>query len=335
MAYFLQRFLMALVVVGLVSISSGNIFAQEQIKIFSLLAPDRDPTPNTPGLQDPHIYGLSWRFKWVTIEPKEGQYNWESIDRAIDVTASAGKKVMLRVVAGANTPDWVYQSGAKPFDFSNTDLAHPGNHPQNLRMPLPWDDVYLTKWEKFIQALGLRYSGNPQIYSVQMTGGGYIGEMNLPKAFGKWKQVGYSDDKLITAWKRIIDSYQKAFPKTPTNLDINEPLGKQSDVMKPVVAYVLASYPGKVYLQQNGLKADFPKASPIRGILREAANTTVVGYQMVGGKGFLEQQTGDRSAAFRNAMEDRASYVEVYASDVQDRAHDRALQSLGRPSGRR
>jgi hypothetical protein len=235
---------------------------------------------------------------------------------------------MLRVVAGVNSPDWLEQAGAKRFDFRNTDLAHPQNYRQNLRMFVPWDEVYLAKWEKFIRAFGQRYQAEPSIYSIQMTGGGYIGEMNLPKAQAQWQQLGYSDEKLIAAWKRIIDSYQQAFPKTPTNLDINEPLARRSHVLEPVVAYVLATYPRKVYLQHNGLRADFPQEHRIRRTLQQASSTTIVGYQMVGGKGWLDQQTGDRMVAFRIAIEDHASYVEVYASDVRDAELKGALEYL-------
>ena len=32
----------------------------------------------------------------------------------------------------------------------------------------------------------------------------------------------------------------------------------------------------------------------------------------------MDQQTGDRLTAFRNAMEDHVSYIEVYAKDVRD-----------------
>ena len=116
---------------------------------------------------------------------------------------------MLRIVAGINSPEWVYRGGAKPFDLQKHRSALSENHPPDMRMPVPWDEVYLAKWEAFVQAFGKRYSGNPTIYSIQMTGGGYIGEMNPPKAFAKWEQVGYSDDKLIAAWKRIIDTYQR------------------------------------------------------------------------------------------------------------------------------
>ena len=313
--------------------------SSQPVKIFALQRPDVSPEQVAPQLsevRDPLVYGLSWRFRWKTIEPQEGQYNWQPLDKALEITGNAGKKVILRMVAGIHTPDWVYQAGAKPFDFSNTALARSEHYAEGLRMPVPWDEIYLAKWEAFIRAFGKRYTGNSHLYSVAMSGGGHIDEMNLPKDYEKWQQVGYSDEKLIMAWKRIIDAYQRAFPDTPTNLAINEPLGMQrSHVLNPIVSYVLATYPHKVYLQQNALKADLPRNGQIRQIIREAAARTIVGYQMLGGKGFLEGQTGNRLAAFRNAQEDHASYVEVYAPDVRDLGQRGALQFLGAPSERR
>jgi Beta-galactosidase len=302
--------------------------AEERARIFSLQrVEDLNSTP--PELDAPYVEGLSWRFGWQKIEPQEGQFSWSTIDKVLEVTSRAGKKVMLRVVAGINSPEWIYQARAKPFEFQNSNLAHPENYPTNLRMPIPWDEVYLSKWEAFIRAFGQRYNGNPNIYCIHMSGGGYIGELNLPKTYKKWEQAGYSDEKLIAAWKRIIDAYQKAFPTIPTTIAINEPLGvDRSHVMGPVVAYALEKYPGKVYIQHNGLQATYPKQHRIRETLREAARKTVVGYQMVGGKGWLENRVGDRTAAFRNALEDHASYIEVYASDIRDPLQKSALQFL-------
>jgi hypothetical protein len=326
------------VILGLLSLTLGPphlAIAQDGVKIFALQKPVNGRKHDVPELHDPLIYGLSWRFKWQAIESQDDRYQWELIDRALEVTRKGGKKLMLRVVAGINTPEWLYQAGGKAFPFSNADLAHPQHYAESLRMPIPWDEVYLAKWEEFINAFGERYNGNPDIYSIQMTGGGHIGEMNLPKAHKKWQQVGYSDEKLIAAWKRIINAYQKAFPDTPTNLDINEPLGRRSKVLEPVVSYVVATYPGKVYLQHNGLKEDLPKDHHIRQTLREASRKTLVGYQMLGGKGFLDKQVGDRVIAFRNALEDHASYVEVYASDVRDPGLKAALQFLASEANRK
>jgi hypothetical protein len=319
----------------------SNLIAESSrsVKIFSLQPLDislQAKEHELSELKDTEVYGISWRFRWKTIEPREGEFNWELIDKPLQVTSNAGKKVMLRVTAGSFTPDWVYQAGAKQIDFSNTDLANPEHYSKTLKMPIPWDEVYLAKWKAFIHAFGRRYNGNPHTYSIQMTGGGHIGEMNLPKAYQKWQQAGYTDEKLITAWTRIIDAYQKAFPNTPTNLNINEPLGlNRSNVLKPVVSYVLATYPQKVYLQQNAMRADLRKDDLIRQIIREASSKTIVGYQMIGGKGYLDQQTGDRLIAFRNAKEDYINYMEVYAGDVRDPVHKRAMQFLVAPIERR
>lgn len=330
-------FVAAMIVLYITLIMQTATMAQAKTKIFSLLAPDKNIEEEIPELNDQLVYGLSWRFRWKTIEPQEGQYNWGMMDKAIEATGKKGKHVLLRVVAGIQTPEWVYAGGTKAFEFDGKDVASGIAHPPGTHMPIPWDDVYLRKWEAFIGAFGKRYNGNSHIYSVAMSGGGYIDEMNLPKAFERWQQAGYTDEKLIHAWKRIIDAYQKAFPDTPTNLAINEPLGsiQRSNVLSPVVSYVLATYPGKVYLQQNALRADLPRDSRVRQIIRDASVKTVVGYQMLGGKGFLEKQTGDRVAAFRHALEDNVSYVEVYAPDVRDSRLRGALEFLARRLERR
>ena len=58
---------------------------------------------------------------------------------------------MIRIAAGWHTPDWVYDSGAEPFDYieRTTDGAS--------RMPVPWDGVFLDHWGDFLRAVGQRY----------------------------------------------------------------------------------------------------------------------------------------------------------------------------------
>ena len=329
-----------LATLGVTFALSSNLIAEQSrsVKVFALQAPDISPeavAPELSELKDPMVYGVSWRFRWKFIEPHEGQYNWEPLDKALQLTSKAGKQVILHIIAGMHTPPWVYQAGVKALDFNSSDLFYADFYQQfqkNLRMPVPWDEVYLAKFEGFVEALGKRYNRNPSIYGIVMSGGGRIDEMNLPMAYEKWRQAGYSDDKLITSWKRIITAYQRALPDTPTILSINEPLGRgHSNILKPIVSYILSTYPQKVYLQQNGLKADLPSDYLIRQIIREASAKTIVGYQMLGGKGFYDKETGDRLTAFRNALEDHVSYIEMYASDVRDPNQRRSLQFLAAP----
>jgi hypothetical protein len=90
--------------------------AEESVKIFSLQKVE-DLNSNPPELNAAYVDGLSWRFGWQRIEPQEGQFSWSTIDQVLEVSSRAGKKVMLRVVAGINSPEWVYRAGAKPFEF--------------------------------------------------------------------------------------------------------------------------------------------------------------------------------------------------------------------------
>lgn len=302
-----------------------------QVKIFSLQSWRGNSTGDVPELKKDFAEGISWRFGWELIEPDDGQYYWSIVDKAIAEAKKQNKKVMLRFTAGIQTPDWVYKAGAKSIIFSNEDVWNTEGYKNrpSMDMPLPWDPVFLTKWGRFIKEAGKRYNKHPSVFSIQMTGGGWLGEMNLPKAFDKWREAGYSDEKLINAWKKIIDTYRINFPDTPTSLDINEPLRKKhSNVLEPVVHYVLDKYPNKVFLQQNGLRADMPQDHRIRKILREASKKTVVGYQMIGGKNWLNEEVGDRGRAFRNAIEDNASYIEVYAGDVNDPELESLLRQL-------
>jgi Beta-galactosidase len=319
------------------SVPSGG----QPVKILDYIAPP-DVPPETfrsrasNQLRDPMIYGISLKFRWSTLEPGDGRYDWSLIDQAISLSAEFGKKVVLRVYSGLVTPDWAYANGAAAFTFTNSDLSNPQQYPGGtLRMPLPWDDRYLAEWTAFVSAFGARYDGNPHIYMIEMAGGGVIGEMCLPHStpaiVGRWRAAGYSDAADIGAWKRVVDAYRAAFPGTPTALDLCEPLGRNvSNVMKPVAEYALGQYPGRVYLQQNGLQASYSNGiNDVRSILRAAATRTVVGYQMYGGAGTnLDEKTGDRRTAFQVAIEDGAQYVEVYQGDLADPANQPALEYL-------
>lgn len=311
-----------------------------KVKILDYVAapdtpPERFMSRSARELTDPLLYGISWKFRWKTLEPAQGQYDWGLVDRDLQLAARAGKKVALRVYSGIESPDWVYTAGAVPFDFSNSDVLNPGQYSSPLRMPVPWDPTYLVQWTDFVREFGSRYSGNPDIYLIEMAGAGFIGEMSLPHSSAdvltRWRQAGFTDQADVDAWKRIIDSYRSAFPQTPSALDIGEPLGYgKSNVMTAVTDFCLEKYPQKVFLQQNGLQAGYEHSiNPVRLILRQAATRTVIGYQMYGGKGtILSAKTGDRRTAFRVAIEDGAQYVEVYDADIGDSANHDALSYL-------
>jgi hypothetical protein len=306
--------------------------------VFSLINVDQVPE-SLPELDNPDVAGVSVRFSWESIEPRPGEMNWSAIDRVIKLAKSRNKKVMIRVVAGVRTPKWVYNAGAQTaepeINVSEVNRLQSSSlwTQERARMlrkaskaPVVWDPVYLKHWLTFIRKFGARYDRNPVIYSIQMTGGGLAGEMALRPEY-HWERFGYSDQRIKNTWTVIIDAYRKAFPHTPTNLDILEPIRGQSHVAQPVVDYCLEKYPRKVYLQYNGLNAQGGEKI-FREILQKAVNKTVIGYQMTGGRAWNDKLVGDRWTAFQLALADKASYVEVYRADVVDPSTANAIKAL-------
>ena len=284
--------------------------------------------------------GYSWLFKWSDVEPANGQFNWAKVDQALASSRSAGKLTMLRVTSGIYTPSWVYAAGAKQVLIPGTEFRT--NGPANycggtplvscfIPMPAPWDGVYLQKWGAFIAAFGARYNGAAGLYSVQMSGGGFIGEMSLP-----WNQVtdpngarsratwtahlppGASlNGALETTWETIIRDYRAAFSRTPTNLDVGAVIGDQTVMTTLTTSYLPSHYPRVVYVQANGLQASiasFPNNSVRSGVRASMASTTV-GYQMNGGGATFNQ---NMATAFQVALCDHASYLEIYVSDIRN-----------------
>jgi hypothetical protein len=238
---------------------------------------------------------------------------------------------MIRVIAGIYTPAWVLHR-VKTVTISNRYMYNPKNFPAKVTMAVPWGAAYLALWKSFISAFGRRYNGNPHIYSVAMAGGGYLGEMSLPTDVKKWRAAGYSDAAYISCWKTIISAYRAALPNTHTNLGIDEPFGSAmaTNVVKPVVAFATSAGAKNSYIQNNGLRASIlGRIGPYRAAIRAASHVTRVGWQMYGGEGTPQNRaTGNRRQAFQVAIQDHASYVEVYASDIFDRANASALLYL-------
>ena len=298
--------------------------------VFSLW-PMADDFARAPELNSPLVAGLSARFRWSSVEPQPGQYHWEALDAARDRAAASKKRLMVRVTAGMNSPAWVYERGCRKITFppEDTNFLKAGTQPA---MPVPWDDAYLAAWEQFLQALGRHIHDWPGLYCVQMTGGGFIGEMHLPKksasVIAQWEAAGINDDKLISMWQRIIRAYDKAMPSgVGLALDLGQPFTK-SQATPAVFAWARDHYRGRVWFQQNGLNERVTAEGQYARMLRAAAETTTVGYQMLGGGKFLDQDTGDRRKCFERAVGDHCKYVEVYREDLRDPKWQAAVEYL-------
>lgn len=177
-------------------------------------------------LEVPELAGPSRRDKWAYLEPTEGRYDWTDLDECVDQVERAGKRVMLRVLAGASSPDWLIDQ--LPAEHVLQYVADDGTE---ARMPAPWDETYLDYWARFVRVFASRYRNRACVVLVANTGPAEAGEPHLPCKADEvaWKAMGYTPGDLIWAWGRIHAEFAAAWRgKVTLTQALAHPLGAWS-----------------------------------------------------------------------------------------------------------
>jgi hypothetical protein len=231
------------------------------------------------------------------------------------------KKITLMVLGGPQTPEWVYQAGAKAFPYRWGSRYRPG---EEARIPLLWDEVYLRKWTALVQALGKRYAGEKTVVLVHISGATENGlEMQLPASArdrNEWLRAGYSPQRVIAAWKRILDVYAAAFPDTPLDIDIHPVLGSDR------VAEEIAAYGSSKLGKRFGVFAGWLSGKPARmdryhagmyGLAEKYGRLSFASFQMIGNEtNQPERFAGGLKGAVAQGMGWGARYYEIWKADV-------------------
>lgn len=263
------------------------------------------------------VGGVSWIFGWNQIETAPGVYNWSAVDAAIAASSGSGRKTMLRIDGGATSPSWVPDQ----LTFSFQSMGPQGE--QTVTMPKTWSTTYLDDFTTFIKAYGARYNNNPAVTRIEMTGGGYQGEMALPQWPG-WIAAGYTDPLMTSAWETLISTYKSVFPNKQLGMDYGEPLQTyyHSNIDPAVLAYAHSF--SNVDFQQNGLKGTTSENWSVFKTLQGLSTSTRIGWQMWGG----DNSSTTLMDAFHVAVASHASYLEVYLNDCVNPANAAALAYL-------
>ena len=127
------------------------------------------------------------RYKWGDVEPKEGEYHWEVIDRDLEAWSKVGKQFAFRVMGASShakdfwvTPKYVFDAGApySQFELNDPKLETLGISGTKL-VPVFDDPVYMQKVEKFVRALAAHYDGNPNLAFIDIGSYGNWGESHM------------------------------------------------------------------------------------------------------------------------------------------------------------
>jgi hypothetical protein len=283
----------------------------------------RGPSPTPQREVDfPFIAGWLVRPGWDKVEPAEGEYDWSYVEAEIALARKLNKKTTLAVLGGPQTPAWVYKASATEFAYTLR-LGNAGD----AKIPLIWEDVYLKKWAACIRELGRKFGDDDSVALVHITGATANGlEMQLPflpKDRQQWDKLGYTPEKVIGAWKHIIDVFADAFPGKPLDIDVHPVLGTDK-VAEEVAAYGSSKLGKRFGIfggWLSGLDAQRDRYhAGMHAIAREYGPRGFAAFQMIASATRTPGQfaEGGLKAAVEQGLSWNARYFEIWETDAMN-----------------
>ncbi len=140
-----------------------------------------------------------FRVYWKFIEPEEGGYRWDLIDKALATAHQRGQTLMLRIApygtnADNDVPGWYRKLTGEDPKAKLPDAKWRVN---------PENPNYARCFARFIRALGRRYDGHPGMELVDIS------------IVGAWGEGSGSELLSEPVREELLDAYIQSFRKTP------------------------------------------------------------------------------------------------------------------------
>lgn len=341
------------IVLGMAAAAGTAMAMNARIGGIYVLASPKRAVPAAV-LRSPYVDGVALRYYWDDLEPGRNVHDWSRVDSDIAAARANGKRVSLSVTAGVRTPGWVFTSGARAFPFIWDKPWGGMRKCSQVKLPIPWDPVFLASWRDFVRDLGRRYGSNDSVVMVKITGlntassetnlpharanliGGVPGPCAVPDYVSEWRTAGYSRIKIQQSWMASADAFADAFPRaalvamiTPGGFPRMEPgargqRGGDTTLSRDLLMLGAARYGTRFIVQNNGLSSFWAWKKPYF-----LGPGVALGYQM------LWSATGDSrcrmnhhrspcdpatvlKAAITRGLNNGPAYLEIYPADVMN-----------------
>ena len=320
--------------------SSTEMFAPSGLVV--VLPPGREnEQKELQAINNPYINGVAVQMNWRDIEPTEGQPDWSRLDEIFSAAESTNKWVQLLIFPGFFAPEWAKdgaQSDLFPIQYG------PGAGTIE-RLPMPWDQRYLTRWFAFLKEVSAKYGQSRAFKMIAADGPTSVSaEMTLPNKpqdHKKWLSHSYTVEKYIGAWQQVFHVYATVFPNQCISLSgpglpvlgsgRKDP-GERMRAKLKIVAQASAILGHRLVLQWSDLHAGRTRVeAPERDFVNSYSGRIITGFQMrcaAEGDGRASRAMGaegDPALALRRSIDEgmqpnnrgqHVNYLEIYERDV-------------------
>ncbi len=169
-----------------------------------------------------------FRVYWRFIEPQEGVYNWDLLDKALKTAHERHQTLMLRIAPYgtapiSDVPDWYRKVAGEalrkaPSDGRHSAWSRPSSSTQPAWAPYeaqwmvdPMNPAYVHFFGDMVRALGNRYDGDPDLNVVDIS------------IVGPWGEGAGTQLLTKQAMEGLMDSYLDSFHKTPLVVQPTDP----------------------------------------------------------------------------------------------------------------
>jgi hypothetical protein len=265
------------------------------------------------------LTGFSIRANWKVLEREEGKMDFSYLDNAFAETRKACKKAMLRILPGQHSPDWLNGKGVRFVEFTDVNKYHI-THGKRIRVPLPWDEAYLSAWVKFIRRLGTKYNEQRELALVHMAGPTWhSAEMHLPRFSRECrvmlKKAGYSKESLVNAWKKVIDAFEEAFPDKSLALNLAVPF-REDGALEDILQYARARLGKRLCAQDNQLSDHHENSVTYKLVQTLGKQGVNIGFQMLDSAKERPGRQGSLRVSIEQGLAAGAQYFEIYQADL-------------------
>lgn len=266
----------------------------------------------------PGALGVRMRVGWDSLEAKEGVIDFSQIDLAISYAKKAGRQIIIGFNMTTAAPKWVLDAGVKTITLDAKEKL------AGLKMPVPWDPIFLAKEAAFAKALADHLDNEPTVTAIVMGGFGQTGEGYVAKSDKEQEQADAAGGlkAYVTGMKTLIDSYAAVFKKTRFAYTAAKPYSKSggNDEMNEIIDYGCSKYPlfGFMNSQLNAY-TQAAKGNSTSAMVKYHDKHVTAFQFLTSGHGFNDRSlNGSVEDCMKIAASVPVNWVEVYLTDLTD-----------------